>query len=140
MMENNLILLIDSGRFSCIDRFASFRIALVVDSRDQKQSFCLAATAHSRQFFFNPTDTHSITFFSVNTDFAIVYGASPRFDHDLFKHYRMFHFSFLVINCFSSDLQTEIQSIKFFSDKSCGIQISRFFMYPFLHKWPETVL
>jgi len=80
LMENNA-LLIDSSRFSCIDS-----IALVVDSRDQKQSFCLAAAAHNRRFFFNSTDTHSITFFSVNSGIAIVCGASSRFDHNLFKH------------------------------------------------------
>ena len=100
---------------------------------------------------FQSHQTLSITFLGVNTGFAPVCEASPGFDHNLFRTLLSYviHFSLPVIIRFkngsislrfSSDSQMETPSIQFFTDNSCGIQVSSFFLYPVLCKWFKTIL
>jgi len=108
-------------------------IALVIDRNQNRFAWWQQWTIS-----FQSQQTYSIIFFGDNPGFVILCCASFRFDHDLFaiEHYWTLlsyvkHFSSLVINfvknCsilfhFSSDLQMEIWSIKFYSIKSCGNQ------------------
>jgi len=104
-------------------------IALVIDSRDQNQLFCLAVAAHSERFPSNPTKYTAlpsstsifviVPHFASNTIFFRTLLSLSTFHHiiNLFKNSTiLFHFS---------NSQMEIQSeIKFFSVKSLKHQAS----------------
>jgi len=60
-----------SIHFSCSLPISIASIALIVNSRDQTQSFCLAVTAHSGRFFFNPIKYTAFSLASIRTCYRL---------------------------------------------------------------------